>query len=58
MHAVNKKCIRKIAGRVKWSPKYKEAMDLVELWVLLITYMAKIVANVDVLTSYNFNSHS
>ena len=37
MHATDKKYIRKITGQVKWSPKYKEAMDLVELWVLLKT---------------------
>ena len=28
---------QKTIGRVKWSPKYKEAMDLVELWVILKT---------------------
>ena len=35
MHTADKKFRRKIPGRVKWPPKYKESMDLVELWVLL-----------------------
>ena len=35
MNTEDKKYRRKITGRVKWSLKYKEAMDLVELWVLL-----------------------
>ena len=35
MNTEDKKHRRKITGRVKWSLKYKEAMDLVELWVLL-----------------------
>ena len=37
MHTADKKLRRKITGRVKWSPEYKKAMDLVELWVLLKT---------------------
>ena len=37
MHTADKTCISKIIDRVKWSLKYKEAMDLVELWVLLKT---------------------
>ena len=37
MHVFDKKYRRKITGRVKWSLEYKEAMDLVQLWVLLKT---------------------
>ena len=37
MHTSDKNCRSKITDQVKWSPKYKEEMDLVELWVLLKT---------------------
>ena len=37
MHAADKKLRRKMTGPMKYSQKYKEAMDLVELWVLLKT---------------------
>ena len=39
-----------ITVRVKWLPKYKKAMDLVELWVLLKTRYEKYFYNVRRLT--------
>ena len=35
MYVADKKCRSNITGRVKWSPEYDKAVDLVELWVLL-----------------------
>ena len=37
MHTSDKQFRKKITGQVKWSLKYNEVMDLVELWLLIKT---------------------